>query len=367
MSLGQTLRTAREAKGITASELAARTHLLVQIVEGLEKEDFRRIPAPIYGRGFIKLYCAEVGLDPKPLQDEFTALYALGKDAPDRVVQPTAAPPKPEKKSVPKPQPPPPEPAPVPVVAEPEPTPKPVQIPAPTPEPTAPVAPPAPPPQPTPVPPVASAAPDTPAAPDTNTVISNEPPPRRSYGELFEQAYATAEPEKPSAAEKFRDTMSNVSHGVFANVKKLPPNTGRIVTVCIATLLLLALLGWGIAMLYKATTVPGGEPPSTDVQPAVKPAEKPTEPPAAKPAEKPIEKPAEKPAAKPAEKPVEKPAAKTPGPAPMKQPTAKPTAKPAAKPVSKPTGKAAPAKGKVAVKPKDLKATGQKVPPLYID
>ena len=53
MSFGQTLRAAREAKGITTSELAARTHLLVQIVEGLENEDFRRIPAPSYGRGFV--------------------------------------------------------------------------------------------------------------------------------------------------------------------------------------------------------------------------------------------------------------------------------------------------------------------------
>ena len=46
MSFGQTLRNAREAKGLSTSELAAQTHLLVQIVEGLENEDFRRIPAP---------------------------------------------------------------------------------------------------------------------------------------------------------------------------------------------------------------------------------------------------------------------------------------------------------------------------------
>ena len=75
MSLGSTLRAAREACGMTTSELAARTHMLVQIVEGIENEDFRRIPAPIYGRGFIKLYCEAVKIDPKPLQAEFMELY----------------------------------------------------------------------------------------------------------------------------------------------------------------------------------------------------------------------------------------------------------------------------------------------------
>ena len=80
MSLGQTLRAAREAKGLSTSELAAQTHLLVQIVEGLENEDFRRIPAPIYGRGFVKLYCETVGLDPKPMVAEFMEIYNGNRD-----------------------------------------------------------------------------------------------------------------------------------------------------------------------------------------------------------------------------------------------------------------------------------------------
>ena len=123
MSFGQTLRAAREAKGITTSELAARTHLLVQIVEGLENEDFRRIPAPIYGRGFVKLYCETVGLEPKPLQAEFMTLYNLKKDAPEKM--PPPAPPKPVPVA---PPPPPPAPAPAP-------EPDPVIAPPPPPEP----------------------------------------------------------------------------------------------------------------------------------------------------------------------------------------------------------------------------------------
>ena len=55
-SFGETLRNAREAKGLTTSQIAAKTRMLVQIVEEMENEDFHRIAAPIYGRGFVKLY-----------------------------------------------------------------------------------------------------------------------------------------------------------------------------------------------------------------------------------------------------------------------------------------------------------------------
>ena len=71
IEFGETLRQAREAKGLTTSQVAQTTHLLVQQIEALEREDFSRIAAPIYGRGFVKLYCEVVGLEPKPLIDAF--------------------------------------------------------------------------------------------------------------------------------------------------------------------------------------------------------------------------------------------------------------------------------------------------------
>jgi hypothetical protein len=72
---------AREAKGLTPGQLAERTHMIVQTVEGLEREDFSRIVAPIYGRGFVKLYCEAVGLEPKPFVDAFMELYSGGTGA----------------------------------------------------------------------------------------------------------------------------------------------------------------------------------------------------------------------------------------------------------------------------------------------
>ena len=79
MEFGKTLRTAREAKGLTTGQIAERTHMMVQIVEGLENEDFSKIVAPIYGRGFVKLYCETVGLEPKPLVDAFMEIYSGGR------------------------------------------------------------------------------------------------------------------------------------------------------------------------------------------------------------------------------------------------------------------------------------------------
>jgi cytoskeletal protein RodZ len=238
MSFGNTLRAARESLGITTSELAARTHMLVQIVEGLENEDFRRIPAPIYGRGFIKLYSEAVGLDPKPLQTEFMELFARAKEAPGKAF----AIPEPPRRAVPS-------------ATDPEAAPEPEQAPAP---------------EPMSAPEPAPAAKPNPSYGDlftatesaaSSAVVQPEPAavapvqqPKRSYSDLFGQTYANEAPAKPSAAERFRDTMSNVSSGVFSNVQKLPPNIGRIVTVSALAAVVLVLIGWGVAELYKATT-----------------------------------------------------------------------------------------------------------------
>ena len=74
IEFGKTLSAAREAKGYTVSQIAEMTHIKPSVIEGLEREDFSMIAAPIYGRGFVKLYCEATGLDPKPLVDEFMAI-----------------------------------------------------------------------------------------------------------------------------------------------------------------------------------------------------------------------------------------------------------------------------------------------------
>jgi len=42
-----------------------------------EDNDFSRIPAPVYGKGFIKLYAEFLGLDPAPLIAEYASRFAV--------------------------------------------------------------------------------------------------------------------------------------------------------------------------------------------------------------------------------------------------------------------------------------------------
>ena len=161
-SFGETLRKAREAKGLTCSQVAAQTHMLVQIVEEMEREDFHRIPAPIYGRGFVRLFADCVGLDPIPLVREFMDIYegrrapAVSiREVPTEPIPPPVQPPvwqdSPEPEPVPEPEPTPvPEPEPL-SVPEPTPVPEPEPVPEPIPEPE-PLPVPEPEPEPLPVP-----------------------------------------------------------------------------------------------------------------------------------------------------------------------------------------------------------------------
>ncbi len=75
IEFGKTLKEAREAKGLTIADIAAKTHMMSSIVEGLENEDFTRLAAPIYGRGFVKLYCETVGIEAAPMIAEFMEIF----------------------------------------------------------------------------------------------------------------------------------------------------------------------------------------------------------------------------------------------------------------------------------------------------
>lgn len=108
MEFGNSLRAAREAKGYTPVQLAEMTRLAPSVIYSLENEDFSRIAAPIYGRGFVKLYCEAVGLDSKIYIAEFMNRMNGESAKADGVPAPAPAPA--------------PEPAPAPIL-EPEPTP----------------------------------------------------------------------------------------------------------------------------------------------------------------------------------------------------------------------------------------------------
>lgn len=77
-SIGQILRSARERKRISLATAAAKTRIKIQHLEKMERDDFSGMPAPMYARGFIRIYADFLGLDPLPLVQQYNALYAGG-------------------------------------------------------------------------------------------------------------------------------------------------------------------------------------------------------------------------------------------------------------------------------------------------
>lgn len=76
MALGEQLRNARLSRNETIAQVAAATQMMAQVVEDIEHEQFQRVSAPIYAKGFIKLYARHVGLDPLPLIQEYMTRFA---------------------------------------------------------------------------------------------------------------------------------------------------------------------------------------------------------------------------------------------------------------------------------------------------
>lgn len=69
--LGRELKRAREAAGISLSEMATRTKIAVTALEALERDDYSRLPGGIFGRSFVRSYAVEVGADPDAIVSRF--------------------------------------------------------------------------------------------------------------------------------------------------------------------------------------------------------------------------------------------------------------------------------------------------------
>ncbi len=76
MALGSQLKDARIRQHLTMSEVAKATRMKIQMIDDLEHENFSKIAAPIYGKGFIRLYAELVGLDPNPLINEYLSSFS---------------------------------------------------------------------------------------------------------------------------------------------------------------------------------------------------------------------------------------------------------------------------------------------------
>jgi cytoskeleton protein RodZ len=72
---GSKLREARERRGVTLRQIANATKIAVGVLDALERNDISRLPGGIFGRGFVRSYAIEVGLDPEKTIQDFIAQF----------------------------------------------------------------------------------------------------------------------------------------------------------------------------------------------------------------------------------------------------------------------------------------------------
>lgn len=71
---GQTLRQAREAKGVSLAQVERATRIRKTYLEALEEHQFSQLPASAYARGIVRNYAAYLGLDPAEMLAGYEAL-----------------------------------------------------------------------------------------------------------------------------------------------------------------------------------------------------------------------------------------------------------------------------------------------------
>ncbi len=74
--LGDELRAAREARGLSLSDVSEQIHIRSIYLRSIEEEDWTAIAAPVYVRGFIRTYARYLGLDPQAAVERYNAVAA---------------------------------------------------------------------------------------------------------------------------------------------------------------------------------------------------------------------------------------------------------------------------------------------------
>src|ERR1017187_201745 len=70
-SIGEILREARHQKRASLEDVSRATRIKMEILEQLEADQFDRLAAPAYTKGFLKLYSEYLGLDSQAMVDAY--------------------------------------------------------------------------------------------------------------------------------------------------------------------------------------------------------------------------------------------------------------------------------------------------------
>lgn len=71
-SLGASLRTAREAMGVSLRQVSEQTRIQMRYLEAIEADDFKSLPGGIFNRSFVKAYARQVGVGEEQAMEAYT-------------------------------------------------------------------------------------------------------------------------------------------------------------------------------------------------------------------------------------------------------------------------------------------------------
>src|SRR5579859_8014974 len=77
-SLGERFRAAREARGLSLSDVAEQIRIRSVYLGAIEDENWTAIGAPVYTRGFLRTYARFLGLDPEEVVEQFNQSASSG-------------------------------------------------------------------------------------------------------------------------------------------------------------------------------------------------------------------------------------------------------------------------------------------------
>ncbi|KWW99739.1 helix-turn-helix domain-containing protein [Carbonactinospora thermoautotrophica] len=75
MSIGKTLAEARRKAGLTVEQVSDATRVRQTIIREIEQDNFEHCGGDFYARGHIRSIAQAIGVDPKPLLEEFDRLH----------------------------------------------------------------------------------------------------------------------------------------------------------------------------------------------------------------------------------------------------------------------------------------------------
>ena len=80
-TLGEKLRDAREARGISISEVAEQTRIAPMYIECIENDNYKPLPGGIFNKGFVKSYARFIGMDEQEALNEYSRQMAQTEPA----------------------------------------------------------------------------------------------------------------------------------------------------------------------------------------------------------------------------------------------------------------------------------------------